>query len=127
MKVLRLAGEVFSGAREGARFMRLLWVKKQIRGKLGFVPYPGTLNLWLTEGSIKLRRVVAEKSIDIVPEEGFYPGKCCKAFLKRVKCGIVIPEVPGYPEDKLEIIGPLNLRGRFGFSDGELIEVRAVF
>ena len=127
MKTLRLTGKVFSGNGEGARFMGLPWVKKQVEEKLGFIPYPGTLDVRLTEESVKLKKALAEDGVDIMPEAGFYHGKCYKASLKGLNCGIVVPEVPGYPEDKLEIIGPWNLRSKLHLSDGDAVEVKVVF
>lgn len=107
--------------------MGLPWVKKQVEEKLGFVPYPGTLDVRLTEESVKLKKALAEDGVDIMPEAGFYRGKCYKASFKGLNCGIVVPEVPGYPEDKLEIIGSWNLRSKLHLSDGDAVEVKVVF
>jgi riboflavin kinase len=107
--------------------MQLPWVKEEIEENLGFIPYPGTLDVRLTEESVKLRKALAEDGVDILPKAGFYSGKCYKATFKGLQCGIVIPEVPGYPEDKLEIIGPWNLRYKLKVSDGDLVEVNVMF
>ena len=40
-----LTGKIVSGARQAAFFTQLDWVLEQCRQKLGFKPYPGTLNL----------------------------------------------------------------------------------
>jgi CTP-dependent riboflavin kinase len=40
-----IAGKVVSGAGEGAYFTRINWVQEQCDERLGFKPYPGTLNL----------------------------------------------------------------------------------
>ena len=40
-----LTGEIVSGAREAVFFTQLDWVQEQCKTKLGFKPYPGTLNL----------------------------------------------------------------------------------
>lgn len=106
--------------------MGLPWVKKQIEEKLGFIPYSGTLDVCLTEDSAKLKKALAEDGADILPEAGFCCGKCYKAIFKGLKCGIVIPEAQGYPEDKLEIIAPWNLRSKLCLLDGEDVEVKAV-
>jgi CTP-dependent riboflavin kinase len=35
---------------------------------------------------------------------------------------VVIPEVPGYPEDVIEVISPINLREKLHLVDGSLSE-----
>lgn len=109
--------------------MKLPWVKKQIEEKLGFVPYPGTLNVRITEESVELKKVLAEKcGVDILPAAGFYRGKCFKACFKtELKCALIVPEVAGYEENVIEVIGPENLREKFRLSDGEAVEVKVMF
>ena len=51
MKKMKLNGAIFSGGGNGKKFLELPWVKQQIREKLGFTPYPGTLNVKLNEKS----------------------------------------------------------------------------
>ena len=108
--------------------MELPWVKKQIEEKLGFVPYPGTLNVKITEESVKFKRALTEGgAVEIKPETGFRMGKCYKASFKtELRCAIVVPEVAGYPEDLIEIIGSENLRKKFRLSDGDLVGVKVV-
>ena len=126
LKTICLRGTVFSGKGEGAKYMKLPWVKKQIREKLGFVPYPGTLDVRITQESVALKKTLAkEKAIDILPAAGFQRGKCYRASLRtELRCALIVPEVAGYPENVIEIIGPENLREKFLLSDGETVEVR---
>jgi riboflavin kinase len=123
-----LRGKVFSGKGEGAQFMKLSWVKKQIEEKLGFVPYPGTLDVRITIESVKLKRALAEGGLDILPPAGFHRGKCYRASFKtELMCALVVPEVAGYPENVIEIIGPENLREKFHLSDCDPVEVKVMF
>ena len=108
--------------------MKLSWVKKQIEEKLGFVPYPGTLDVRITTESVKLKEALAESGVDILPVAGFQRGKCYRAsFTTELMCGLVVPEVAGYPENVIEIIGPENLREKFRLSDGDPVEVKVMF
>jgi len=102
----------------------LPWVKKQIVEKLGFEPYTGTLNIKLTKESITARnQLLKRKAIEIVPVKGFCCGLCFKAWIMdKVECAIIIPQVPSYPEDVLEVVAPLFLRERLRLRDGD--EVR---
>jgi len=123
---MSLKGKVFSGTGEGARFIKLPWVKKQIVEKLGFTPYPGTLNVKLTKGSFAIKDFLkTAKAIEISPVKGFCRGRCFSAYLMdNLKCVIVIPEVENYPEDVIEVIAPINLREKFRLKNGDAVEVK---
>jgi riboflavin kinase len=124
--VLRVKGKVSSGSGEGAKFIQLPWAKKQIAEKLGFIPYPGTLNIKTTEGSHELQKLLKKKkTIEILPAKGFCRGRCFKAILMgNLKCAIIVPEIPNYAENIIEVIAQVNLREKFKLKDGDIIEVK---
>jgi len=117
---------VFSGKGEGAKFIELPWVRKQITEKLGFTPHPGTLNIKLTRESLKLRTLLGKTgAIEISPAAGFHRGRCFKAYLiNNLKCAVVIPETPNYPRDIIELIAPINLREKLQLRDGDYVQVK---
>ncbi|MFQ5828757.1 MAG: DUF120 domain-containing protein [Candidatus Methylomirabilia bacterium] len=120
-----ISGRVVSGRGEGSRFTELEW----FRGQLGFIPYPGTLNLEVRgRGWEALRRTLArEKGIPIVPPEGFCAAKCFRVVVNDTLEGAaVFPEVPNYPPDKLEIVAPHPVRERLGLRDGDRVRVRVL-
>jgi riboflavin kinase len=122
VKKLNFDGKVFSGRGSGEKFLKLPWVQTQIKEKVGFNPFLGTLNIKLSEGSTKLRRSLEEKPFSrIYPAEGYRSGMLFKASIGDLKCAVVIPEVEGYPMDILEIIAPVNLRKTFKIRDGDEI------
>ena len=124
MKKIKLSGKVFSGRGEGEKFLELPWVKLQVKEKLGFVPYYGTLNVRLSEESAERRKLLEKAtSMKVCPAEGYCSGKIFKAFVGVLECAIVIPEVAGYPRDVLEIIAPANLREKLQLADGDKITV----
>ena len=124
MKKVELSGKVFSGRGEGEKFLELPWVKRQVKEKLGFIPYHGTLNIMLSEKSAKRRKLLEKAaSMKVCPAEGYCSGKIFKAFVGVLECAIVIPEVAGYPRDVLEIIAPANLREKLQLADGDKITV----
>ena len=124
MKKIKLSGKVFSGQGRGEKFLELPWVKRQIKAKLGFTPYNGTLNIKLSEESAKRRKLLEKAtSMKICPPKGFCSGTVVKASIGALDCVIVIPEVVGYPEDVLEIIAPANLREMLQLEDGDEITV----
>ncbi len=100
-------------------------MRKQIVEKLGFEPYLGTLNLRLTKESTEAKKQLLKqgKAIEIVPVKGFYRGLCFKArIMDRVEGAIIIPQVPSYSKDVLEVIASAHLRETLKLREGD--EVR---
>ena len=123
MRKMILKGRVFSGGGIGSFFINLPWVRSQIKEKLGFNPYPGTLNIQLSPGTDVKELRDTTKGIKIKSSEGFHEGRCFKALIMEKLWGaVVVPDVPGYPHDLLEILAPVNLRKTLGLKDGMEIE-----
>ncbi|MEM3727822.1 MAG: DUF120 domain-containing protein [Candidatus Bathyarchaeia archaeon] len=120
-----MKGKIVSGSGEGSFFTALPWVKRQIKEKLGFVPYPGTLNLKLAGEYVEGRKLLENvKAIEILPELGYCRGKCFRAYIGRdVACAVALPCVENYPKDVLEIVAPSNLREKLKLKDGDELEV----
>ena len=128
LKRIKLTGKIFSGAREGEKFVSLPWVRRQIEEKLCFAPYPGTLNLILSEESTRHRKLLETvSSTEICPVEGYSSGILYKAQVGKLKCAIVIPKVANYPEDCLEIMAAENLREKLKLRDGKSITITVDF
>jgi riboflavin kinase len=117
-------GTVFSGSGEGKKFISLPWVKWQIDKKLGFTPYAGTLNIRLTKESAQ-KKTLLEKAegIEIEPQAGYCLGVMFKAYIDSLDCAVVIPKIPSYPNDILEVIAPVYLRGHLKLADGTKVIV----
>jgi riboflavin kinase len=117
---------VFSGTGEGKKYLILPWVKRQVEEKLGFTPYPGTLNILLSEESAKRRKLlVTADAMKICPAEGYCNGILHKAHIGGLECAIVIPEVASYPDDYLEVIAADYLRAKLQLKDGDTVTVTA--
>jgi len=117
-------GTVFSGTGNGKKFIDLPWVKQQIEEKLGFSPYSGTLNIHLTkEGAKKISLLETTKGILVEPKVGYFPGVLFKAHIDFLESAVVIPKLPSYPKDVLEIIAPVYLREQLKLVDGSLVTV----
>jgi riboflavin kinase len=126
--ILSIKGQVFSGSGEGAEYVRLPWVRKQIAEKLGFIPYVGTLNVKLAAESLNVKKSLENaRAIEISPVKGFCRGRGFHAyFMQDLKCAIIMPETKNYPEDVVEVVAPVNLRERFNLKDGDMVEVRII-
>jgi len=123
-----LRGRVFSGQGEGAKYVGLDWVKEQMKERLGFTPYQGTLNVRLNTEGIENRRLLMKSvGFEIIPAADYCSGKLFKAAIENVVCAIVIPEVRGYPKDAIELIAPNNLRKMLNLVYVNMIEVKVTF
>ena len=115
---------VASGKGDGSRFTELSWVKKQFVDKIGFEPFPGTLNVILKDTTNRdVLEVNKERTVAIEPPDKSYSkGIALRTTISSTVMGaIVVPQVHGYSLDLLEIVAPMNLRGRLHLKDGDAI------
>jgi len=129
-KDLVIAGTVFTGLSEGSYYMSLDGYRKQFISKLGFDPFPGTLNLRVSKEDLSDRKIL--DTYPFVYIEGFAnekrtygPAKCFRAIANdEVKSAIVLPIRAHYGEDVVELIAPVSLRKQFKLVDGDKVRVR---
>jgi riboflavin kinase len=125
---LAFQGKLFSGTGKGKCFIDLPWVRRQIEDGIGFSPYSGTLNLHLTGKNIENKSILENaKGIMVVPQVGYYPGILFKAEIGSIECAVVVPLVPNYPKNLLEVIAPIYLRGSLSLADGDDVIVTVNF
>jgi riboflavin kinase len=127
---VEVEGHVFDGLGEGAYYVSLGGYKKQFISKLGFAPFPGTLNIRLTSPiARKLRRDLAiKKGIHI---DGFKDGKrtyggaeCFRALLNgKIWCAVLVIERTSYDDSVLEVIAAQNLRKSLHLTEGSSVKL----
>jgi len=125
-----LEGTVFTGLGEGAYYISKENYKKQLMEKLGFEPYPGTLNLKLnSDYDIKTRvELDAYPAIEIQgfqnEDRSFGLVKCYPAIIgNKVKGALVTALRSHYDVSVLEIIAPVCLRKQLCLKDGNKVKV----
>jgi riboflavin kinase len=123
-----LFGSVISGLGEGKYYMSLDHYVEQFSRVLGFVPFPGTLNIRLHPSSLSIRKQLDQRdwiSIDgfTADERSFGNARCLPCRLHETPCGIVIPGRSHYPDDVLEVIAPVSLRETYRLADSDTIAV----
>ena len=124
LQIINVTGVAYTGQGRGKIFVKTPWVMQQIQKITGFKPYPGTLNLHLTPEGIKQREYLTPKNgLLIKPKKGYLPGYLYKAKIFDTTCYVVIPDVPHYPKNSLEIIAAENLRNQLNIKDGNLITI----
>jgi CTP-dependent riboflavin kinase len=125
--VLIVKGNIASGVGRGRWFMGLDWVQQQIREKLGFEAYEGTLNVKLDDEADRTFQSFTKScpGIPITPVDNtFAPGKAFNIKLGgKVDGALIIPLIPNYPPNQMEIIAPINLRETFELHDGDEVIV----
>lgn len=122
----KISGVVFSDLGRAASFMTLGWVHRALGDKLGFAPYPGTLNLKLVSADAEeiWREVQSDGAgIDIKsPDAAFCCARCFLVTIEGKHQGaVIVPEVDGYPPDKIEVVAPVRLKDALKLSDGARI------
>jgi len=119
-------GTVASGVGQGAHFMSLPWVGRAVHRSLGFDPYPGTLNLRLTDPEmlVRWRDVSKERALVLTPS----PPETCGGRLipitlpRDIPAAVIVPDVTRYGDDVLEVIAAVHLRSCLGLEDGDALE-----
>jgi riboflavin kinase len=125
-----LEGTVFEGLGEGAYYISKKIYRKQFIEKLGFDPYPGTLNLKLTtEYDLKTRTEL--ETYPAIEVQGFKNEnrtfglvKCYPATIdNKVKGALITALRSHYDVSVLEIIAPVCLRKQLNLRNGHKLKV----
>jgi len=116
-----MRGKIASGLGQGRYFLTREGYSRQFVEKLGFVPFPGTLNVRLEEPFPAERQAI---QIEGFVEEGksFGECKCYRIKLNGIEAAVVRPEKSRYPLELIEVIAPIKLR-TMGLEDGDPVDV----
>jgi len=130
---ITLEGMLFSGLGEGAYYVTRDGYRKQFIEKLGFDPYPGTLNIKLTtDYDTKTRaELEAYPAIEIQgfksKSRSFGAVKCYPAVINnKVKGAVVLAMRSHYNSSVVEVIAPTFLRSQLKLKDGNKVRVEVL-
>ena len=131
--VIDFEGHIITGMGEGAYYMSLDGYKKQFKEKLGYEPYPGTLNIKLNS----MLFVEAKKEMLKYPAikiEGFSDQsrtfvcvKCYPASIndsKNINSSILILERTHYDDSIIELIAPFSIKEQFSLKNGDYVKLK---
>jgi len=126
-KKIHFKGRIISGIGEGTYYTSQEGYIEQFKKKIGYIPYPGTLNIEIEHiDKNKLRLIKKFKSVDICSFETknrtFGEVKCLPAFVNGVQCVLVLP-ARGHYSTVLEFIASVYLRDELQLHDGDIVEV----
>lgn len=127
----RMTGIIFSDLGQAASFMALGWVQTALQQRLGFKPFPATLNVRPKDAAdAQVWCGVRGNSAGISLGSG--NDEFCKARLypielvvqagaerNKIAAAVLLPEVKNYPNDKIEIVAPVRLKEHLGVQDGD--------
>jgi CTP-dependent riboflavin kinase len=118
-----LNGKVVGGVRKAAYFTQLDWVQEQCMEKLGFRPYPGTLNVEISEESLSIIEALQkEQGIELIPPDTkFCAARAMLLSVESASGAIIIPaeDVRVHGKNIVEIISPLRLKDALQVDDGD--------
>ena len=116
-----MRGKILSGLGQAQYFLTREGYSRQFKAELGFVPFPGTLNVLLEEPFPTEGQDIEIKGFT---EEGRTFGKCrCyRIQLNGFQAAVVRPEKSRYPPELIEVIAPLKLRA-LGLKDGDVVDI----
>jgi riboflavin kinase len=128
---VQFKGVVISGMGEGRYYTEQTGYVEQFKDKLGFAPYPGTLNVEIEfiERN-KLRFLKNNPAIDInefqTKNRTFGAVRCFNAEINGIKGAIVLPLRSHY-SNVLEFISPEYLREKLNLKDGDEVNIVIYF
>ena len=125
---MKIAGVVTSGLGEGRYYLSQPGYVVQFQERLGYTPFPGTLNVRV--GSDELLTVGTVKHWTGIRIDGFQASgrtfggaTCFPGRLKGQACHLIVPDRSHY-QDVIELVAPVSLRETLGLRDTDAVDVQ---
>ena len=128
---VELKGTLVSGMGEGAYYMGLKGYTKQFQSKIGYVPFPGTLNVRLDQ-KIHQETIKQFETLNGIKIKGFADGKRTYGWVKcfsgklnnSAHCELIILERTHHDDSIIELISQSCLRKTAKLKDGSKISIK---
>lgn len=128
---IELKGTLVSGMGEGAYYMALKGYTQQFKSKIGYIPFPGTLNVRLDK-KIYQEAIKQFETIDGVKINSFSDGKrtygwvkCFQAKLNNsINCELIILERTHHDDSIIELISKVCIRKTGKLKDGSKVTIK---
>jgi riboflavin kinase len=122
-----ITGIIAKGIGEGRYYVSLPGYQKQFEKKLGFKPYPGTLNIRVKRAE-SLEFISSLEPINIdgfeTKDRTFGNLTAYKIKIKDTKGAIIIPERTRHEEDIIEVIAPINLKQKLKLKENSSLKIQ---
>jgi riboflavin kinase len=125
-KRLEIEGRITAGLGEGRFYVSMEGYRRQIKEKLGFDPFPGTLNIvlddtWKKQSLLQLEPIIISGFRDHDRTYGDLFAYPCR--LGDHECAVIVPLRTHHGPEIIELISPLNLKKEFNKKDGDRVRV----
>ena len=128
---VELKGTLVSGMGEGAYYMGLKGYTKQFKSKIGYVPFPGTLNVRIDQ-KIHQEAIKQFETLNGIKIKSFSDGKrtygwvkCFPAKLNNsVSCDLILLERTHHDNSVIELISKTCLRKTAKLKDNTKISIK---
>jgi riboflavin kinase len=123
--MMEITGTVTTGLGKAAYFLSQEFYTNEFKKNLGFIPYPGTLNVIVSEDHLDEINEIKNSCQNLIkPDEGFGAVKYIKAVLNdEIDGAIVFPVKTTHEENYLEFIAENKLRDELGLADGNVVSL----
>ncbi len=122
---MKINGEVTTGLGKAAYFLSQEFYTNEFKKNLGFVPFPGTLNVVVSDTYLDEINEIKNNCQNLIkPDEGFGAVKYIKAKLNdNIDGAIVFPAKTTHEENYLEFISKNKLRDELALNDGDIVSL----
>ena len=125
-------GKVVEGLGEGRYYVSRPGYMRQFKNRLGFRPYPGTLNLELGNGYLEKRLQLRENPPIIMDGfksggRSFGPIEAYRCRLGKIEGAVIFPTRSHHPLTVIEVIAQPCLRKALGLKKGSEAELEIIF
>lgn len=122
---MKIEGEVTTGLGKAAFFLSQEFYTTEFKKNLGFIPFPGTLNVVVSEDYLDEISEIKNSCENLIkPDEGFGAVKYIEATLNdEISGAIVFPAKTTHEENYLEFIAENKLREELSLKDGDIVSV----
>jgi len=120
---MKIDGEVTTGLGKAAYFLSQEFYTNEFKKNLGFIPYPGTLNVVVSEKYLDEINDIKNNCDNLIkPYEGFGAVKYINAILNdKIEGAIVFPAKTTHDENYLEFISENKLRDELNLEDEDIV------
>ena len=122
---MKINGEVTTGLGKAAYFLSQEFYTREFERNLGFVPFPGTLNVVVSDDYLDEINEIKNNCQNLIkPDECFgavkyIPAKLCD----EINGAIVFPAKTTHEENYLEFIAENKLRDQLNLKDGDIVSL----
>ena len=128
--VVELKGTLVSGMGEGAYYMSLKGYTKQFKSKIGYIPFPGTLNVRLDK-KIHQEAIKQFENLNGIKIESFSDGKRTYGWVKcfhakinqSINCELIILERTHHDNSIIELISDVCIKKSGSLKNGSQVTI----